>query len=541
MTPVLQPMQPMTRIERVALVIGLVLAAWLMWPMRDHVTDGTFVHLQYARHLAQGRGPVFNVGEHVYGCTSPLWAALIADAVVLGMDPLVAARVLGALASLATIPLFLQLMRRTVRLAPLRAFATVAWSSNAWMAEWAMSGIETPLAVALMLAGFVAFTEGHSVGSRPVRTGTLWALAALTRPQLVYLLLLWGILLLVDANNRAGLRRLVYGILPPVIVYGTWMLFARLYFGTFWPRALAVRDDEGGLEGLSQLVNQALLTDGVHIALLAAALVFAGRRLWGLKPTALHFLPWLWVLSLPILYATRGAPPLSRRMLVIVPVLAWLAWRAADAWWSGDDPESKPRRTQATVLGLAVAALAVVINLVVHQTVVIPDVRERSAMLREGLMTWGEWFGRHAPSNAAIASTEVGALGYASGRRVHDLTGYLSPQLQHITRDRPDAVARLEFAAVARPTFLVARGATPFELRQKSPYAAALTPLGRAPAPVKRGDPDSVYTFYRIDWSVYESMRKQAQAPAAPAAKRDADTAHAVEDLDELIHQPALP
>ena len=51
--------------------------------LRTHVTDDTYVHLQYARHLAQGTGPVFHSGEHVYSCTSPLWAHA-PDAVALG-------------------------------------------------------------------------------------------------------------------------------------------------------------------------------------------------------------------------------------------------------------------------------------------------------------------------------------------------------------------------------------------------------------------------------------------------------------------------
>ena len=72
---------PITRIERWALIGGLALAAALMWPLRHYQTDDTFIHLQYATHLAHGQGLVFNLGERVYGCTSPLWVTLIADGV----------------------------------------------------------------------------------------------------------------------------------------------------------------------------------------------------------------------------------------------------------------------------------------------------------------------------------------------------------------------------------------------------------------------------------------------------------------------------
>ena len=89
------PLGPMTRVERVGLAVALLLATALMWPLRHYLTDDTFIHLQYARNLATGHGLVFNPGERVYGCTSPLWVALIADGMAFGFNGLHVARVLG--------------------------------------------------------------------------------------------------------------------------------------------------------------------------------------------------------------------------------------------------------------------------------------------------------------------------------------------------------------------------------------------------------------------------------------------------------------
>ena len=109
--PVQRP--PLTRTEQIALLLALALAAALMWPVRGYLTDDTFIHLQYARNLATGHGFVFNPGERVYGSTSPLWVALLADAMMLGVDGILAARVIGAVATLASVLLFFQLMRHT--------------------------------------------------------------------------------------------------------------------------------------------------------------------------------------------------------------------------------------------------------------------------------------------------------------------------------------------------------------------------------------------------------------------------------------------
>jgi len=96
-----------------ALALALAIAACAMIPVRGYLTDDTFIHLQYARHLASGAGPVFNVGERVYGCTSPLWMALIALGIRLGADGLAVAKALGGAATLASVALCFQLARQT--------------------------------------------------------------------------------------------------------------------------------------------------------------------------------------------------------------------------------------------------------------------------------------------------------------------------------------------------------------------------------------------------------------------------------------------
>jgi arabinofuranosyltransferase len=130
------PRSGITPGERLALVAGLLLASALMWPLRGYLTDDTFIHLQVARHLAEGHGPVFNVGERVYGSTSPLWVALLGGAMAIGRDGLASAKAIGVIATLASILLFFQLLRHTVRTPSLRAAATLVWAGHAWMMRW---------------------------------------------------------------------------------------------------------------------------------------------------------------------------------------------------------------------------------------------------------------------------------------------------------------------------------------------------------------------------------------------------------------------
>ena len=516
---------PLTRIERIGLVVALALATALMWPVRGYLTDDTFIHLQYARHFAEGHGLVFNIGEHVYGCTSPLWAILIADGMVIGLNGLTTAHLLGLLSTLASVGLFLQLMRRTLRTPELRALATIAWAGNAWMLRWSLSGMETPLAVALTIAGFVAFTEGQQWGSRPVRTGALWSLAALTRPEAVFLLALWAVFLTVDADSRAGLKRLIFGLAPPALIYGAWLVQARVFYGTFWPETLSAKAAGGnglayGLENLWRQVRIVGATDGVLAALLVLGLVFSLRRRRSAPPIAQRFLPWAWLLGVPALYVTRGVPVLSRYLVPMLPVLAWLAWRAAERWWIGRgtpeegterDGEGARRTRRAVVYGALVTALVLVQNIAVYRSAVIPHVNSFSAGLRGSLIEWGRWLDRNAAPDALIATPDIGAIGYYSRRRVLDIGGLVTPRMVPLLERSPeeDVVANLGFARFARPDYLIDRASGPDDLLARSPYAARLTPLRHAGVPnlgIARPGPVT-YTLYRVDWTGFDTTR----------------------------------
>jgi len=219
-------------------------------PGARYLTDDTFIHLQFARHLASGSGPVFNVGERVYGCTSPLWMALIALGIRLGAmasssrgagrsrDARLGGAVLPARAPDPAQPVAARLRDR--RLGRQRVDDPLVALRDG-----------TPLATALTLAGFASLTATEPWGRARARTGVLWALAALTRPEATALLAMWGLALLADPANRARPARLLAGLLPPLLLVGSWLLFARSYYGLYWPQTLSAKAaGSGGLAGL---------------------------------------------------------------------------------------------------------------------------------------------------------------------------------------------------------------------------------------------------------------------------------------------------
>lgn len=502
-----------TRLERGAWIVALLLCTVLAWPLRGYVTDDTFIHLQYAHHLAAGQGFVFNPGEPVYGSTSPLWVMALAAGMAMGIEGLLVSKLLGALATLASLFLWARLARQTITDARLRALSLVVWAVHAWMSRWSLSGMETPLAVALVLAGWVAYTSTPRWGERPHAAALLWALAALTRPECTLLLVLWAVLLMLQHGPGEGVRRVLAGLWPAAVVEGAWLVFARVYFGSFWPNTLAAKaaGGVGFAYHLEQWQRQGAIVGATDatllLVLLGAGVIVVRRRSRQEAMPWTHALPWAWLVLVPVLYSLRGVPVLSRYLVPLLPVLGWLAWCTLDRALAGARP-----RTVATIASL-VTALAIAQNLIVWQRVVRPQVESFSAGMRASLIPWGQWFARHAAPDAIVAAPDIGALGYYGQRRVLDLAGLVTPAMVSVLERMPqeDATARFAFVSFARPEFLVDRAPRAWDLLERSPWRTALIPIGQASLPnlgVARPD-SAVYSFYRIDWAQYDSLAMQ--------------------------------
>src|SRR5437762_2663917 len=83
------------------IVVGLYLAHCYWY--REYVNDDAYITFRYSRFLSLGRGPYFNIGEHVEGYTNFLLMLLLAPIIALAGPAAapVAAKALGLLCGVA--------------------------------------------------------------------------------------------------------------------------------------------------------------------------------------------------------------------------------------------------------------------------------------------------------------------------------------------------------------------------------------------------------------------------------------------------------
>src|SRR5205085_6017108 len=145
--------------------------------------DDSWIHLHFARNLAEGAGFAYNPGVPVAGSTAPLWTLLLAAGARVAGASLVMVKTIGVAAA-ATAALLLRRAALAWGAPPAAALAgaiALAWSGPfAW---GALSGMEVSLAALLVTATVLALAR-----ERFALAALTGALAALTRPEAVVLL-----------------------------------------------------------------------------------------------------------------------------------------------------------------------------------------------------------------------------------------------------------------------------------------------------------------------------------------------------------------
>jgi hypothetical protein len=400
--------------------------------LRAFPLDDAYMHLVYARGLAEEGTLAYNPGEPQTGATSPLWAVVLAGVFAakklgLALPTIESVKVLGVLFSaLAAWLAGLFTLRITDRFAAgLLASLLVALEPSLSFAR--VSGMEVPLASALVLGALWAL-----VGGRLTLAAALLGLAPVARPELALCL---GLLPLFAHRQGNAPRswlptatRCALALTPSA----AWATYCMLVSGRPLPATFyAKHDDAGLLAHLADLPRTAtsLLTDLpvlcfglglVPLALGARAIARSDRFGTRHASRAVALLPF--VLLLGLVWAHDLLQPLAyywyRYLLVVVPLLcAWIAIGALELFAAVG-----ARRALAFA---ALACLGLPWALLTFQK--LPQKASLFAWncqnIAEAQVVIGRWLAEHVPPARTVATIDAGAVRYYSHRRTIDMLG----------------------------------------------------------------------------------------------------------------------
>jgi hypothetical protein len=456
-------------IALVAVVLALVyLAAERRAGPLGFPLDDAWIHAQFATNLAHGHGLAFNVGEPSTGSTSPLWTALLALPVALGVPVVTAAKTMGiALLAIAAVLAF-DLARLLSGSTAAGCVAGGAVACSARLTWGAVSGMEVPLTVALVALALVVFVRDE--GERGWMWGLLAGLAALARPEIGVLFpILAGVVL--ASGSRLGWRARLRG----VVVTATWAFVVVVAIdlvvnvdvsGRPLPETFSAKTAGAGLlNGIGHLdvaeIARSLTTRPlstlnafvrfaieqsaiaflfVLVGLLAAVGVLGRpRRLAGVAvPLFLLLSPLVVGAVAPIPHYFLQDGRYVAYLLVVFFVLSAV----------GVGELAGRARYPSIVWGLAVLAIA---RLLSQDIGYAPRYAAQVDNINRLHVAMGEWLAAHTAPGDTVATNDIGAIGFFSGRRVIDLEGLVTPSVLPYRERR----AYVSFVERERPSWLV--------------------------------------------------------------------------------------
>ncbi|HEV3103550.1 MAG TPA: hypothetical protein VG426_14580, partial [Candidatus Dormibacteraeota bacterium] len=219
----------------VAFMAGAVGARIVFWAVTNRMFDDGLTTITHARNVPLGLGLVHHVGEGpVHGFTSALGVLIPLVGELIHEGSGMFAMRIGSLVAVCVALVYARLMCRDLRIGAFpTAFllAYLAFDQN--MIFFGMSGMETQVAVAILLAGIYHVRRADFVAA-----GIWLGLAPLVRPEFV----LWlapALVYLAIVNLRRGV---LSGVVAASIV-APWIVFTTLYYGSPIPNTILAKSN----------------------------------------------------------------------------------------------------------------------------------------------------------------------------------------------------------------------------------------------------------------------------------------------------------
>jgi arabinofuranosyltransferase len=438
-----------TRIAALAVLLAVAAAALVAHSLVfDFVTDDAFISFVYARNLAQHGQLVFNLGEHpVEGYTNFLWTLVMAALLKLGMLPEVTSRVLGTAFGIGTFGTAAWLSRRAhgSDWSPWDALPALILAGIPGYACWSSGGLETQMFAFFVTLAAATYLEDRLDARAPrLRSGILFGVAALTRPEGVLLFAVTGmhyVISKINAKNFRISRAEILWIVAFSSLVVPHLLWRHWYYGYWLPNTFYIKSSGGagtwthGAHYLGRVVEQ------FHLWI-APAIVLAGvivSRQRGARLVAGYATLMVTVFALYVASVGGDFMGLFRFVMPVIPMIAIataLGLRLVLAPLTQKQPLAS-----AAIVALLLAGHAAHAAAVDKDALAGPQPRPSdNGIDTPGFLRWytadraavGKWFGRYARPDDYAAVGGAGAQVYYSGMRSLDCYGLSDEYIAHV-------------------------------------------------------------------------------------------------------------
>jgi len=421
-----------------------------------YTPDDTFIYLRFAKNIINGGGFAFNPGEPTYGVSSPLWTLLIAAGAWMNLDPYLVAKVLDLLFGSFALVIFYLLAFEVIRERLTAFLATFVFSANVWLMRWASSGMETSLSVLLVLS-----TVLYCMRNEYLLASAICGFLTLVRPEgLGLFLVIIGDLFLNSIDKRRAVRVALISILIFVVIVGPWLVFAELVFGTIVPNTALAKStpniDFGGIASVAVSIGKTIAASSLLEFILAVTALVVMWRTKEFSGVRQHFLPFVWIAFLIVVYVGTEADVVSRYLLLILPFIVLYGFFGLKKLL-----ETFHRSARLSVsIALAFAGVILIQNQYIYQVYVKQHIARFADGVEECLTPIAMWLKENTPDQTVVVAPDVGVIGYWSERKICDLAGLITPEMKRLRRQGltyDEMMTKHLFVPICYPEYVVDR------------------------------------------------------------------------------------
>lgn len=451
-------------ILRISIVIAIVIFLQIIYIVFEgkyaglgFPIDDPWIHMQFAKNVAEGYGFSYNAKEPVAGSTAPLWTILLVPIHWITKNitlRILMVKILGVLLFIITLIFIYFLSFRITSNNNAAFFSALAAGTTTHLNWGAVSGLEIPLYVLLTIV--VIYLNYEMCLQRKTKLmyliPVLIGLAVYARPECALLLIFY---FLDNIPRWITKRRLSFLIIATCLFVATllpYFIFNYSLSGSIFPNTFRAKAQQNSIFVALSTMNL------LHLKwlFLKMAPAYFGQSIAHLFKANPLFVYGLFMGAFIIIYRKFKSP--NDQSLSLMPVLVaffyapliglispfisadfhggryianQVAIGALIAVWGFYWLFQTIKRLSKTAIKIIIFVIVAIAlyNTIFAQVFMIKFSASNVKSINEIQVKTGKWIKENIPPDAIVAVNDIGAIKYFSDRRIIDLCGLVEPKI----------------------------------------------------------------------------------------------------------------
>lgn len=441
--------------------------------------DDPWIHLRFAKNLAQGHGFCYNKGEPVSGSTSPLWTFLLVPIHLIFKNPtsiILAVKIVGIFLFYLSVAFSYFLILKITKNRIASFIGAILISTTIHLNWGSISGLEIPLYLLLTIV-FLNLYYGPPKKYKKFAIPVILGLTVYARPECMLLFIFYIVDKVIISIREKRKSSLFPDLAFYIITILPYFIFNLSLSGSIFPNTFRIKAQDqsiltaiatfnlGHLKRLFFVTAPQYFSQFIQHLYRANPLLsvgfFFGIGFWIYRKIKFNKPKTIFIPVMVILYSTfiglvspfLGADFQGGRYIANQTALGVLI-SFVGFFWLWEILKNRYKRTVHLIIGILAAIF--IYNGFIAQKFMVKYFTSNVRSINTIQVHLGKWVKENTPSDVIIAVNDVGAIGYYSDRKIIDLVGLITPEIKtYFEKYQSSEVGAYAFIVEKKPDYLV--------------------------------------------------------------------------------------